>query len=67
MSDRMVDRETEMNERRTIDEDRDEQRPTVTDAVEDAVTAFARPLANVRPRAEDVERQREANDAEQRS
>jgi len=39
----------------------------VIDAVEDAVTTFARPLADNRPDAEDAARQRELNDAEQRS
>jgi len=67
IGERMEDRDTELNEQRTIDEDRDDQGPSVIDAVEDAVTTFARPLADNRPDAEDAARQRELNDAEQRS
>jgi len=65
MSDRMVDRETERNEQRTVDVKRDES-PTVVEVVEDAVSTFARPLANQRPGTEDAARQRAENDAEQR-
>lgn len=65
MSDPAIDREIEQNERRNVDE-RDERDTSVTATVEDAVSSFARPLANARPSAEDTERQREANDAEQR-
>ena len=67
IGERMTDRETELNEQRTIDQDRDDERPSVIDTVEDAVTTFARPFANTRPDAEDAARQRELNDAEQRS
>ena len=65
MSDRMVDRETELNEQRTIDDDRDDEAPSVVDVVEDAVTTFARPLSNQRPGTDDAARQRAENDAEQ--
>ena len=66
MSDRMVDRETERNEQRTVDVKRDDESPTVVEVVEDAVSTFARPLANQRPGTEDAARQRAENDAEQR-
>jgi hypothetical protein len=57
-------REELANERRTVD--RRDDAPSVVEVVEDAVDAFAKPLSNQRPSDEDVERQREANDAEQR-
>ena len=65
MSDPAIDREIEQNERRNFDE-RGERDTAVTSTVEDAVSSFARPLANARAGHEDAERQREANDAEQR-
>jgi hypothetical protein len=66
MTDRSIDREIEANERRTTEAIQDERKPSVIDAVEDVVTTFARPMSNVRPGEDDVERQREANDEEQR-
>ena len=67
IGERMTDRDTELNERRTIDQDRDDQRPSVAGAVEDAMTSFVAPLANDRPDAEEAARRRELNDVEQRS
>lgn len=65
MSEPTIDREIEQNNRRGVDS-REERDTSLTATVEDAVSSFAKPLANARPSAEDAERQREANDAEQR-
>jgi hypothetical protein len=66
MSDRAVDREMELNEERKVDEAENE-RKSVVDVVEDAVTTLVVPLSNQRLDTEDVEQQREANDADQRT
>jgi hypothetical protein len=63
--DRDVEREIEANEQRG-NRARDDKEPSVVATVEDAVSTIAKPLSNQRPTAEDAERQREANDAEQR-
>lgn len=68
MSDRTIEREIEANERRMTERerDRDDGPPSITEAVEDTISTVTRPLSKPRPRAEDIERQREMNDAEQR-
>jgi hypothetical protein len=66
MTDPSTDREMLANERRKDAIEGDDREPSVAGVVEDAVSTFAKPLSNRRPSAEDAERQREANDAEQR-
>jgi hypothetical protein len=63
--DREIDREIELNEQRgkAI---RDERNPPVVTAIDSVVDSFAKPLANQRPGDADADRQRRANDAEQR-
>jgi len=63
--DRDVEAEIEANEQRGK-QAREEKQPSVVDAVDDTVSAFAKPLANRRADLEDAERQRIENDAEQR-
>ena len=63
--DRDVQAEIEANEMRGK-RAREEKKPSVVDAVEDTVSAFAKPLSNRRPSEEDARRQRALNDAEQR-
>lgn len=67
MSDPTIDHEVEQNNVRAVPvEKREERDPSLTGMVEDAVSKFAKPLSNERPSADDAERLRQANDAEQR-